>query len=63
MTELEYWTQQIVKGRISRREFMGRAAALDLHSTSTKRGSTSLAGAAALPRIKICVFGATGPRS
>jgi peptide/nickel transport system substrate-binding protein len=28
MTELEYWTQQIKKGRVSRREFMGRAAAL-----------------------------------
>jgi peptide/nickel transport system substrate-binding protein len=28
MTELEYWTNQIVRGRISRREFMGRAAAL-----------------------------------
>jgi peptide/nickel transport system substrate-binding protein len=28
MTELEYWTNQIKKGRISRREFMGRAAAL-----------------------------------
>src|SRR6185312_7623916 len=28
MTELEYWTQQIKKGRINRREFMGRAAAL-----------------------------------
>src|SRR4029077_10966205 len=28
MTELEYWTDQITKGRISRREFMGRAAAL-----------------------------------
>src|SRR5215468_11936684 len=28
MSELEYWTQQIVKGKISRREFLGRAAAL-----------------------------------
>jgi peptide/nickel transport system substrate-binding protein len=28
MTEFEYWTQQIKKGRVSRREFMGRAAAL-----------------------------------
>jgi hypothetical protein len=27
MDELEYWTQQIKKGRINRREFMGRAAA------------------------------------
>ncbi len=30
MTELEYWTQQIKQGRISRREFMGRASALGL---------------------------------
>ena len=28
MDELEYWTQQIKKGRINRREFLGRAAAL-----------------------------------
>src|SRR5919112_3685624 len=28
MTELAYWLEQIEKGRISRREFMGRAAAL-----------------------------------
>ncbi len=28
MNELEYWTQQIKKGRIARREFLGRAAAL-----------------------------------
>jgi len=28
MTELEYWTQQITQGRIGRRDFMGRAAAL-----------------------------------
>src|SRR5258708_13234712 len=37
MTELEYWTQQIKKGRISRREFMGRAAALGV---STPRATT-----------------------
>jgi peptide/nickel transport system substrate-binding protein len=30
MTELEYWTQEIKRGRASRREFMGRAAALGL---------------------------------
>ncbi len=28
MSEIEYWKEQIRKGRISRREFMGRAAAL-----------------------------------
>jgi len=28
MTELEYWTNQVKKGRISRREFISRAAAL-----------------------------------
>src|SRR5215813_8113162 len=30
MTELEYWTKQIKEGRIGRREFLGRAAALGL---------------------------------
>jgi peptide/nickel transport system substrate-binding protein len=49
MTELEYWTQQIVKGRISRREFMGRTAAL---SVTTALASTMLsdAGVAATPK-------------
>jgi peptide/nickel transport system substrate-binding protein len=28
MSELDFWMQQIIKGRINRREFMGRAAAL-----------------------------------
>ncbi|HLB78866.1 MAG TPA: ABC transporter substrate-binding protein, partial [Dongiaceae bacterium] len=34
MTELEYWTEQIKKGRVSRREFMGRAAALGVTATA-----------------------------
>jgi len=34
MTELEYWTEQIKKGRVSRREFMGRAAALGITATA-----------------------------
>ncbi|MGH6960193.1 MAG: twin-arginine translocation signal domain-containing protein, partial [Dongiaceae bacterium] len=42
MTELEYWTQQIQKGRISRREFMGRAAALGV---TTALATTMLAKA------------------
>ena len=39
MTELEYWTNQIKKGRISRREFIGRAAALGV---TTALGSAQL---------------------
>src|SRR5262250_1621490 len=42
MTELEYWTQQIKKGRISRREFIGRAAALGV---TTALATTMLANA------------------
>lgn len=49
MTELEYWTQQIVKGRISRREFMGRAAALGV-STALATSLLSEAGVAAEPK-------------
>src|SRR5471032_3373903 len=42
MSELEFWTQQIVKGRISRREFFGRAAALGV---TTALATTLLEGA------------------
>ncbi len=42
MTELEFWTQQIVRGRISRREFFGRAAALGV---TTALATTMLAKA------------------
>ncbi len=42
MTELEYLTNQIKKGRISRREFMGRAAALGV---TTALATTMLAQA------------------
>jgi len=49
MAELEYWTEQVKKGRISRREFMGRAAALGV---SAALASTLLAraGVAAEPK-------------
>ena len=49
MTELEYWTQQIVKGRISRREFMGRTAALGV-TTALATTILSKAGVAATPK-------------
>ena len=49
MSELEYWTQQIVKGRISRREFMGRAAALGV-GTALATTMLSEAGVAATPK-------------
>jgi len=49
MTELEYWTQQIKKGRISRREFMGRAAALGV-STALATTLLSEAGVAQTPK-------------
>jgi peptide/nickel transport system substrate-binding protein len=49
MTELEYWTQQIKKGRISRREFMGRAAALGVSATLAA-SLLSKAGVAAEPK-------------
>src|SRR5690242_20378912 len=49
MTELQYWTQQIKKGRISRREFMGRAAALGV-STALATTLLSQAGLAAEPK-------------
>lgn len=42
MTELEYWTGQARKGRISRREFIGRAAALGV---TTALATTLLARA------------------
>jgi len=42
MTELEFWTQQIKKGRISRREFFGRTAALGV---TTALATTMLAKA------------------
>jgi peptide/nickel transport system substrate-binding protein len=49
VSELEYWTQQIVKGRISRREFMGRAAALGV-TTALATTMLSAAGVAATPK-------------
>ena len=44
MTELEYWHDQIRRGRISRREFLGRAAALG----ATTAIATSMLGAIGL---------------
>jgi len=49
MNELEYWTQQIVKGRISRREFMGRAAALGV-TTALATSILSKAGIGQTPK-------------
>ena len=49
MTELEFWTQQIKKGRISRREFMGRVAALGVTATAAATLLTK-AGVAATPK-------------
>ena len=49
MTELEYWVDQIKRGRISRREFMGRSAALGV-STALATTMLSQAGVAATPK-------------
>ncbi|MBV9566947.1 MAG: peptide ABC transporter substrate-binding protein, partial [Hyphomicrobiales bacterium] len=49
MTELGYWTEQVKKGRISRREFMGRAAALGV-TTAAATSLLSKAGVAAEPK-------------
>ncbi len=49
MTELEYWTEQIKRGRISRREFFGRAAALGV-GTALASTVLSEAGVAAEPK-------------
>ena len=49
MTELEYWTNQIKKGRISRREFMGRAAALGV-TTALATTMLSQVGIGAEPK-------------
>ncbi|MEX2200838.1 MAG: twin-arginine translocation signal domain-containing protein, partial [Dongiaceae bacterium] len=40
MSEIRYWQQQVAKGRISRREFLGRAAALGV---TTALATTMLA--------------------
>ena len=49
MTELEYWTNQIKEGRISRREFMGRTAALSV-TTALATTMLSRAGIGAEPK-------------
>jgi peptide/nickel transport system substrate-binding protein len=49
MTELEYWLEQITKGRISRREFMGRAVALGA-GAALATTMLSSAGIAATPK-------------
>ena len=45
MSELDYWNERLLKGAISRREFMGRAAALGASSLAI---STMLASADAI---------------
>ncbi len=45
MNELDYWNARLIKGAISRREFMGRAAALGASGLAI---STLLSSAAAL---------------
>ena len=45
MSELDYWNGRLIKGAISRREFMGRAAALGASSLAI---STMLASADAI---------------
>jgi peptide/nickel transport system substrate-binding protein len=49
MTELEYWTDQTKRGRISRREFMGRTAALGV-STALATTLLTQAGVAETPK-------------
>src|SRR5215468_12549586 len=49
MKELDYWLQQTAKGRVSRREFMGRAAALGV-TASLATTMLSEAGVAATPK-------------
>jgi peptide/nickel transport system substrate-binding protein len=49
MSELEYWKQQIKKGRIGRREFMGRAAVLGV-TTAMATTMLSKMGVAAEPK-------------
>jgi peptide/nickel transport system substrate-binding protein len=49
MTELEYWTIQIKKSRISRREFISRAAALGV-TTALATTMLSQAGIGAEPK-------------
>jgi peptide/nickel transport system substrate-binding protein len=50
MSELEYWTQQIKKGRIARREFFGRAAALGI-TTALATSLLTKAGIGAEPKV------------
>ncbi len=49
MSELEYWKQQIKKGRIGRREFLGRSAALGV-TTAMATTMLSSMGIAAEPK-------------
>ena len=49
MSELEYWKQQIKKGRIGRREFLGRSAALGV-TTALATGMLTTMGIAAEPK-------------
>ena len=49
MDELEYWTRQIKLGRITRREFLGRAAVLGI-TPALAATMLSQAGVAATPK-------------
>lgn len=46
MSELDYWKAQLARGRVTRREFMGRAAALGLTTALATTLATKIAGAA-----------------
>ena len=49
MSELDYWKQQIKKGRIGRREFLGRSAALGV-TTALATSMLTTMGIAAEPK-------------
>ena len=52
MSELDYWNERLLKGGVSRREFMGRAAALGASSLtiSAMLAKADAANAAEHPR-------------
>ncbi|MFZ5791276.1 MAG: ABC transporter substrate-binding protein [Pseudomonadota bacterium] len=45
MSELDYWKTQLARGRITRREFMGRAAALGMTTALATTLASKIAGA------------------
>ena len=55
MSELDYWNRRLIKGAISRREFMGRAAALGASSLAISAMLASAdAVAADAPKMAGC---------